>query len=66
MIDVNKNPLIILPKEHISLKDFDYSVAVEKKNKLLEKAIFGIIATGVIALIYYTIKYADERYKKQD
>jgi hypothetical protein len=64
MIDVNKNPLRILLAEHIALKDFDYAVGVEKKNKILEKAIFGLITAGVLVLIYYVIKDAESRDKK--
>jgi hypothetical protein len=64
MIDVNRNPLRILPTEHIAFKDFDYAVGVEKKNKLLEKAIFGLITAGVLVLIYYVIKDAESRNKK--
>jgi hypothetical protein len=64
MIDVNKNILRILPAEHIVFKDFDYAVAVEKKSKLLEKAIFGVITVGVLVLIFYVIKDAESRNKK--
>jgi hypothetical protein len=64
MIDVNRIPLRILPAEHIAFKDFDYAVGVEKKNKLLEKAIFGLITAGVLVLIYYVIKDAESRNKK--
>jgi hypothetical protein len=64
MIDVNRNPLRILPAEHIAFKDFDYAVGVEKKNKLLEKAIFGFITAGILVLIYYVIKDAESRNKK--
>ena len=48
----------------IPFKDFDYAVGVEKKNKLLEKAIFGLITAGVLVLIYYVIKDAESRNKK--
>ena len=66
MIDVNKNPIRILPEGHIAFKDFDYVVSVEKKNKVLEKAIFGIITVGVLVLIIYVIKDAESRNKKEN
>ena len=62
MIDVNRNPLRILPAGHIAFKDIDYVVDVEKTNKLLKKSIFGVIAVGV--LIFYVIKDAKSRDKK--
>ena len=64
MIDVNRNPLRILPAGHIAFKDIDYVVDVEKTNKLLEKSIFGVIAVGVGVLIVYVIKDAKSRDKK--
>lgn len=63
MIDVNKNTLRILPTDHIALKDFDYVVGVDKKNKVLVKIIFGVITAGVITLIYYVFR--DESNKKK-
>lgn len=64
MIDVNRNPLCILPEGHITFKDLDFVVGVEKKNKLLEKAIFGIITAGVLVIIFYIVKDAESRNKK--
>lgn len=66
MIDYDLNKIKILPADHISLKDFEYVVGVEKKNKVLEKVIFGVITAGVLVLIYYVIKDAEARNKKQD
>ena len=63
MIDIDLKNLKILPAEHIALKDFDYVVGVAKKNQMLEKVIFGVIATGLIVLIYYIIK--DESNKEE-
>ena len=63
MIDVNRTPLRILSTDHIALKDYDYAVGVDKKNKVLEKLIYAVITAGVIALIYYVIK--DESNKKK-
>ena len=37
---------------------------VEYKNKKLEKIVFSLITTGVLVLIYYTIKNAESRKKK--
>jgi hypothetical protein len=56
----------IIPADHIALKDYDYAVGVDKKNKVLEKMVFGLITAGVLVLIYYTIKDAEERNKKQN
>ena len=66
MIDIDLQNLKILPTDHIALKDYDYAVGVDKKNKVLEKLIFAVITAGVLVLIYYTIRYADERHKKQN
>lgn len=56
MIDYDINNIKILPADHIALKDYDYAVGVEKKNKVLEKLIYAVITAGVITLIYYVIK----------
>lgn len=66
MIDVNKNALIILPKEHIAFRDIDYAIGVDKKNKVLEELILGVIGAGTLLLIYYVIKNANERHKRQN
>jgi len=63
MIDYDLNKIKILPADHIALKDYDYSVGVDKKNKVLEKLIYAVITAGVITLIYYVIK--DESNKKK-
>ena len=63
MIDYDLNKIKILPADHIALKDYDYVVGVDKKNKVLEKLIYAVITAGVIALIYYVIK--DESNKKK-
>ena len=65
MIDIDLNPVKILSADHIALKDYDYAVGVDKKNKVLEKAIFGVITAGVLVLIYYVIKDAESRRKKE-
>ena len=48
MIDVNRNPLRILPAEHIAFKDFDYAVGVEKKINFLKKGFFGLFKQAVL------------------
>lgn len=53
-IDITKVKL--LPVDHIALKDYDFAVGVEKKNKLLENTIIGIISVGLLVLTYYIIK----------
>ena len=61
MIDYDLNKIKILPADHIAFKDYDYVVGVEKTNKVFEKIIFVVIATGLGVLIYYVIKTADIR-----
>jgi hypothetical protein len=65
IVDVDLNNLAILPKDHISLKHYDYAVSVDKKNKVFEKVIFGLITAGVLSFIYYLIKEKDESNKKK-
>lgn len=64
MIDYDLNKIKILPADHIALKDYDYVVGVDKKNKVFEKVIFGLITAGVLLLIIYVIKDAESREKK--
>lgn len=64
MIDIDLNNLKLLPADHIALKDYDFAVGVEKRNKQLEKAILGIITVGVLVLIYYVIKDESNREKQ--
>lgn len=63
MKDIDLTNVKLLPVDHIALKDYEFAVGVEKRNKLLEKTIFGIIAAGVIVLIYFVIKDESERDK---
>ena len=64
MKDIDLTNVKLLPVDHIALKDFEFAVGVEKRNKLLEKTILGIIAAGVTVLIYFVIKDESERDKK--
>jgi len=64
MVDIDLNQIKLLMPEHIDLKDYDYAVGVDKRNKVLEKLIFAVITAGVITLIYYVIKDANTREKK--
>ena len=57
--------LKLLPVDHIALKDYEYVVGVEKKNKLLENTIVGIITVGVLVLTYYIIKDESSRDKQK-
>lgn len=66
MIDYDLNKIKILPANHIAFKDYDYVVGVDKKNKVFEKVIFGLITAGVITLIYFVIKTADTRNNEKD
>jgi hypothetical protein len=66
MIDYDLNKIKILPANHIAFKDYDYVVGVDKTNKVIEKVIYAVIATGVIVLIYYVIKTADTRHNEED
>ena len=63
MMDIDLTELKLLPADHISLKDYDYAVGLEKKNKVLEKAIFGLITAGILTLIYFVI--IDEESRKK-
>lgn len=65
MLDYDLNKIKILPADHIALKDYDYVVGIDKKNKVLEKLILGVIASGVLVLIYYVIKDANSRKDKE-
>lgn len=56
MIDIDLTELKLLPADHIALKDYDYVVAIERKNKMLQKTIFALITAGLIVLIYKIIK----------
>uniref|UniRef100_UPI004049B42D hypothetical protein n=1 Tax=Gelidibacter sp. TaxID=2018083 RepID=UPI004049B42D len=49
------SPILELQNENLKL---------EYKNKKLEKIVFSLITTGVLVLIYYTIKNAESRKKK--
>jgi len=64
MVDIDLNQIKLLMPEHIALKDYDYAVGVDKRNKVLEKLIFAVVTAGVITLIYYVIKDANTREKK--
>jgi hypothetical protein len=64
MKDIDLTNVKLLPVDHIALKDYEFAVGVEKRNKLLEKTILGIIAAGVIVLIYFVIKDESERDKQ--
>jgi hypothetical protein len=66
MIDYDLNNIKILPANHIAFKDYDYVVGVDKTNKVIEKVIYAVIATGVVVLIYYVIKTADVRHNEKD
>jgi hypothetical protein len=64
MKDMDLLNLKLLPVDHIALKDYEYVVGVEKKNKLLENTIVGIITVGVLVLTYYIIKDESSRDKQ--
>jgi len=66
MIDYDLNRIKILPANHIAFKDYDYVVGVDKTNKVIEKVIYALIATGLGVLIYYVIKTADTRNNEKD
>ncbi len=66
MIDYDLNNIKILPANHIAFKDYDYVVGVDKTNKVIEKVIYAVIATGVVVLIYYVIKTAEARHNEKD
>lgn len=64
MKELDLSNLKLLPADHIALKDFDFVVGVEKRNKLLEKTIFSVIAAGVVILIYFVIKDETDKHKQ--
>ena len=66
MIDIELNRVKILPSDHIAWKHYDYAVGVDKKNKVFERVIYAVIATGVLVLIYYVVKTADTRDNEKD
>ena len=64
MKEIDLTNVKLIPVDHIALKDYEFAVGVEKRNKLLEKSILGIIAAGVLVLIYYVIKDESDRDKQ--
>lgn len=64
MKGIDLTNLKLLPADHIALKDYEYAVGVEKRNKQLEKVIFGLITAGVLVLIYYVIRDESNREKQ--
>ena len=64
MKELDLSNLKLLPADHIALKDYEFAVGVEKRNKLLEKTILGIITAGVVILIYFVIKDETDKHKQ--
>jgi hypothetical protein len=64
MKDIDLTNVKLLPADHLALKDYEFAVGLEKRNKLLEKTILGIFSAGVLLIIYFVIKDESERDKK--
>jgi hypothetical protein len=64
MNEIDLTKVKLLPLDHIALKDYEFAVGVEKKNKMLEKTIFSVIAAGVVILIYFVIKDETDKHKQ--
>ena len=62
MVDITKVQLNPIPQPILELQE--QNVMLQGKNKVFRKAIFGIIAAGVLVLIYYVIKDAESRKEK--
>ncbi len=63
-LDITKVQLNPIPLPILELQE--ENVILKGKNKVFEKVILGVLGAGTLLLIYYTIKYADERNKKQN
>ncbi len=64
MVDISKVQLNQIPLPIAELQE--QNVMLQGKNKVFENVILGVIGTGTLLLIYYVIRYADERHKKQN
>ena len=63
-LDITKVQLNPVPLPIVELQE--QNVMLKGKNKVFENVILGVIGAGTLLLIYYVIKYADERHKKQN
>ena len=63
-LDISKVQLNPVPLPIVELQE--QNVMLKGKNKVFENVILGVIGAGTLLLIYYVIKYADERHKKQN
>lgn len=64
ILDITKVQLNPIPLPIVELQN--QNVILKEQNKVFEKVILGVIGAGTLLLIYYVIKYADERNKKQN
>jgi hypothetical protein len=64
ILDITKVQLNPIPLPIVELQK--QNVILKEKNKVFENVILGVIGAGTLLLIYYVIKYADERNKKQN
>lgn len=64
ILDITKVQLNPIPLPIAELQK--QNVILKEQNKVFEKVILGVIGAGTLLLIYYVIKYADERHKKQN
>ncbi len=64
ILDITKVQLNPIPLPIAELQE--QNVILKGKNKVFENVILGVIGAGTLVLIFYVVKYADERYKKQN
>ena len=63
MKEIDLTNVKLIPVDHIALKDYEFAVGLEKRNKLLEKTILGIFTAGVLLIIYFVIKDESDKDK---
>ena len=64
ILDITKVQLNPIPLPIVELQN--QNVILKEQNKVFEKVILVVIGAGTLLLIYYVIKYADERHEKQN
>ena len=65
MIDIDHIDMKMLPSDHIVLKDYEYIVGLEKKNKMLNNTIVTVIGLIVIVVVIVTYKILKDEKRDQ-
>lgn len=52
MIDIDATEIILLPRNHITLQNYDGILDLQKSNKTLKNVIFIIASVGLIILTF--------------